>query len=62
MKELNIKKILATNNMKYHSAINGSINAIACTLPNYNNAYLTDAGKLFDCLCNFAICFDFFYF
>ena len=41
MKVLKIKKILATNRIKKHSAINGSINAIACTPFYYNNMHIS---------------------
>ena len=61
MKLLKIKKILATNRMKRHSAINGGINATACTLFYYYNAYLVDVGKLLDCSYNSAVCIDFFF-
>ena len=57
-----MKKILARNRLKWHSAINDSISATASTLFYYNIAYLVDAGKLLGCSNNFAVCIDFFYF
>ena len=58
--KVKIKKILATNRLKRHSAINGSISATTCTLFYYNNACLVDAGKLLGCSYTFALCIDFF--
>ena len=58
--KLKLKKILATNRLKRHSAIIGSISATTCTLFYYNNACLVDAGKLLGCSYTFAVYVDFF--